>query len=285
MPPDRYNLIVEGFLRDTSFYHVSQIGVVQCQSALVNALIERWRPEIHTFHFPVGECALTLEDEALIFCLPMNGLPVTGPTLSSYEALEAECLDQFSVAPRQADCRGSFIKLTWFRALKDRLVLVDDIQIQRYVKCHIMLLFGTVIFGDKSGVGVHWKFLPLLRNFAGIIQFSWGSTCLAHLYRALCRATRVDCKEIDGLLTLLLAWAWTRLPFIALIPSNPRIFPIANRWRNWECQNRPYRFRTLENYRRDLDVLQEGQFVWEPYAIGRTDPDVIPPDIRQHSAI
>ncbi|RYR72327.1 hypothetical protein Ahy_A02g006531 [Arachis hypogaea] len=156
MSPDRYNSIVEGYLRDTGFYHVSQIGVVQ--------------------------------------------------------------------------------------------LLVDKVQIQRYVKCHIMLLFGTVMFGDKSAAGVHWKFLSLLRNFGGIIQFSWGSACLAHLYRSLCRATRVDCKEIDGPLTLLLAWAWIRLPFIAPIPSNPQIFPIANR------------YRTLDHYRRDLDVLQEGQW-------------------------
>ncbi|RYR69022.1 hypothetical protein Ahy_A03g015540 [Arachis hypogaea] len=256
MPPDRYNLIVEGYLRDTGFYHVSQIGV----STLVNALVERWCPETHTFHFLVGECAVTMEDVALILGLPTNGLPVTRLTLSSYEALEAECLDQFGVAPMKADCRGSFIKLVWFRALKDRLVLVDDIQIQRYVKCHIMLLFGTVMFGDKSAAGVHWKFLPLLCNFAGIIQFSWGSACLAHLYRSLCRATRVDCKEIDGPLTLLLAWTWIRLPFIAPIPSNSRIFPIANRWHNWERENWPYRYRTLENYRRDLDLLQEEHF-------------------------
>ncbi|QHN85379.1 uncharacterized protein DS421_16g536930 [Arachis hypogaea] len=285
MPPDRYNPIVEGHLRDIGFYNVSQIGVVQCQSALVNALIERWRPETHTFHFPVGECVVMLEDVALILGLPMNGLPVTGPTLSSFEALDGECLDHFGVAPRKADCRGSFIKLTWFRGLKDRLVLVNDIQIQRYVKCHIMLLFGTIVFGDKSGTGVHWKFLPLLRNFGGIIQFSWGSACLAHLYRALCRATRVDCKENDGPLTLLLTWAWIRLPFIAPIPGNPRIFPITNRWRNWERENWPYRFPTLADFRRALNGLQEGQFVWEAYAIGRIDPDVIPPDIRQHSAI
>ncbi|XP_025629824.1 serine/threonine-protein phosphatase 7 long form homolog [Arachis hypogaea] len=217
-------------------------------SALVNALVERWHPETHTFHFPVGECAVTLEDVALILGLPTNGLPVTEPTLSSYEALEAECLDQFGVAPMKADCRGSFIKLVWFRALKNRLVLVDEVQIQR-----------TVMFGDKSAAGVHWKFLPLLRNFGGIIQFSWGSACLAHMYRSLCRATCVDCKEIDGPLTLLLAWAWIRLPFIAPIPTNPQIFPIANRWHNWERENRPYRYRTLDHYRRDLDVLQEGQ--------------------------
>ncbi|XP_025660995.1 serine/threonine-protein phosphatase 7 long form homolog [Arachis hypogaea] len=258
IPPDRYNQIVEGHLRETGFYHVSHIGIVQCQSALVNALIERWRPETHTFHLPVGECAVTLEDVAIILGLPSNGLPVTGPTLSSYEALKAECLDQFSVAPRKSECRGSFIKLTWFRALKDRIVLADNIQIQRYVKCHKMLLFGTVIFGDKSGAGVHWKFLPLLRNFSGIIQFSWGSACLAHLYRALCRATRVDCKEIDGPLTLLLTWAWIWLPFLAPISDNLRLFPIANWWHNWERAERPYRYRTLGQFRRALNDLQEG---------------------------
>ncbi|XP_020971913.1 serine/threonine-protein phosphatase 7 long form homolog [Arachis ipaensis] len=259
MPPDPYNPIVEGHLRETGFYYVSQIGVVQCQSALINALIERWRPETHTFHFPIGECSMTLEEVAVIFGLPTNGLPVTGPTMSSYEALEVECLHHFGVAPRKTECRGSFIKLTWFRRLKEHIVLDNDIQVQRYVKCHIMLLFGTIMFGDKSAAGVHWKFLPLLRNFGGIREFSWGSACLAHLYRALCRATRVDCKEIDGPLTLLLTWAWIRLPFLSPILGNPRVFPLANRWRNWDRDERAYRFQSLAHYRRVLDDLQDGQ--------------------------
>ncbi|QHO28680.1 uncharacterized protein DS421_7g218810 [Arachis hypogaea] len=128
-----------------------------------------------------------LEDVVIILSLPTNGLPVTGPTLSSYEALEAECFDQFGVAPRKTDCRESFIKLTWFRGLKDRLVLVDDIHIQR--------------------------------------------------------------------------------------------------WRNWERADQSYRFHSLAHFRRALDYLQERHFIWEAYAIGRIDPDVIPFDIRQHSII
>nr|XP_025628626.1 serine/threonine-protein phosphatase 7 long form homolog [Arachis hypogaea] len=210
-PPDPYNEIVEPQLRETGFYYVSQIGVIKGQSAMINALIERWRPETHTFHFPVGECAVTLEDVALILGLPTNGLPVT----------------------------------------------------------------------DKSGTAVHWKFLPLLRNFGGIIQFSWGSAYLAHLYRSLCRATRVDCKEMDGPLTLLVSWAWIRLPFLAPIPGNPGVFPIANRWHNWDRQNYPYRYKTLAHYRRLLDDLQEGQ----AYGIGYIDPDVIPLAIRHNSVI
>ncbi|RYQ98978.1 hypothetical protein Ahy_B07g086818 [Arachis hypogaea] len=129
----------------------------------------------------------------------------------------------------RADCRGSGIKLTWLRNLKERIQLTDEISMQRYVKCHIMLLLGTILLGDKSGASVHWKFLPLLRDFHSISHFSWGSACLAHLYRSLCRASRFDCKEIDGPLTLLLAWFWIRLPYLAPPTREPRSFPLANR--------------------------------------------------------
>ncbi|XP_052116422.1 protein MAIN-LIKE 2-like [Arachis duranensis] len=128
--------------------------------------------QTHIFHLSIGECAVTLEDVAIILDLPMDGLSVTGMTMSSFDALEEECLYQFGVALRKSDCRGSCIKLTWIRDLKERLQLTDENSIQRYVKCHIMLLIGTILFGDKSGTFVHWKFLSLLRDFGSIRQYS-----------------------------------------------------------------------------------------------------------------
>ncbi|RYQ92590.1 hypothetical protein Ahy_B09g098815 isoform B [Arachis hypogaea] len=110
-------------------------------------------------------------------------------TLSSFEALEAECLHQFGVAPRKSDCRGSYIKLMWLRDLKERLQLTDENSIQ------------------------------------SIGQYSLGSARLAHLYRALCRASHFDYKETDGPLTLLLGWAWIRLLFIPWVElSDPGCF-------------------------------------------------------------
>ncbi|XP_015954834.1 protein MAIN-LIKE 2-like [Arachis duranensis] len=152
--PDRYNDKVEERLRLTGIYHASQIGVVQCQKLLVNALIERWHPNTHTFYLSIGECAVTLENMAIIIGLSTDGLPVTEMTMSSFEVLEVECLHQFGVAPSKSACRRSCIKLTWLRDLKENLQLTDENSIQRYVKCHIMLLIRTILFGDKSDTGV-----------------------------------------------------------------------------------------------------------------------------------
>jgi hypothetical protein len=33
---------------------------------LITAFMDRWRPETHTFHFPVGEMTLSLEDAAML---------------------------------------------------------------------------------------------------------------------------------------------------------------------------------------------------------------------------
>ncbi|RYR27077.1 hypothetical protein Ahy_B02g061405 [Arachis hypogaea] len=117
------------------------------------------------------------------------------------------------------------------------------------------------------------------------LRYSWGSACLAHLYRALCKASRFNCKEIDGPLTLLLGWTWIRLPYLLPLPREPRSFSLANRWRNWERGDRQYRYLNLAHFRKALDELQEGQFVWVDYAVDRVDPNIIPAEIYMQSVV
>ncbi|KAL4288342.1 hypothetical protein AHAS_Ahas19G0276600 [Arachis hypogaea] len=136
---------------------------------------------------------------------------------------------QFAIVPTAADHKGSGVKLAWLRTLKRRMQLDTVLGRQMYVKIHILLLFGTNLFCDESGMTVHWKFLPLFRNFAEIRDFSWNSACLAHLYRTLCWASRYNYKDVDGQLALLYVWAWERLPFLAPVRSQPS-FSLACSW-------------------------------------------------------
>ncbi|KAL8463525.1 hypothetical protein ACS0TY_034250 [Phlomoides rotata] len=49
-----------------SFYGPAQCGCHKLDRHLITALVERWRPETHTFHFPIGEVTITLQDVAII---------------------------------------------------------------------------------------------------------------------------------------------------------------------------------------------------------------------------
>ena len=46
------------------------------EPSLLYALVDRWRPEMHTFHMPFGEITVILKDVAMITELPIRGTPV-----------------------------------------------------------------------------------------------------------------------------------------------------------------------------------------------------------------
>ena len=39
-------------------------------------------------------------------------------------------------------------------------------------------------------------FLPLFEDFGVICTYSWGSVCLALLYREMCQASRIDAHDV-----------------------------------------------------------------------------------------
>ncbi|XP_070046952.1 serine/threonine-protein phosphatase 7 long form homolog [Nicotiana tomentosiformis] len=66
-------------LQDMGFYRIIEISRLQLDWSLITALIERWRPDMHTFHLPIGEATITLQDVEVLYGLPVDGLPVALP--------------------------------------------------------------------------------------------------------------------------------------------------------------------------------------------------------------
>ncbi|XP_047949303.1 protein MAIN-LIKE 1-like [Salvia hispanica] len=65
------NNIFQAQMHDRVLGHIERMGfggIYHCGKpkmldvSLIGALIERWRPETHTFHLPVGEATVTLQD-------------------------------------------------------------------------------------------------------------------------------------------------------------------------------------------------------------------------------
>ena len=63
-------------IRDAGFEGVIHCGYIKLDHALITALVERWRPETHTFHFPTGEATITLQDIEVLWSLSVQGAPV-----------------------------------------------------------------------------------------------------------------------------------------------------------------------------------------------------------------
>ncbi|RYQ98929.1 hypothetical protein Ahy_B07g086759 isoform A [Arachis hypogaea] len=155
----------------------------------------------------MGEVTMTLEDVAHIFGLPIDGEPVSGWTDSSSDFLQSQSIVIFGHEPVVSSSSKSYIKLGWVPRIRDAESLDTKESIKRYVRCQIFYLLCSTLFTDKSTAYVHAKYLPLLRDFEQIHTYSWGSACLAHLYRALSCASWFDTKEMDSSLNLLFVWA------------------------------------------------------------------------------
>ncbi|MBA0751892.1 hypothetical protein Gogos_000784 [Gossypium gossypioides] len=72
------NIEIHGYLQDVGFLHACMLGGYKLVSTLISALVERWRPETHTFYVLCSECTITLEDIALQLGLLVDGPVVIG---------------------------------------------------------------------------------------------------------------------------------------------------------------------------------------------------------------
>ena len=129
-------------------------------SQLVTCLVERWRPETHPFHVPVGEMTITLQDVVIILGLRIDGPAVTGTCVLDMAEL---CVDLLSVTPLAHALKGSAISIWW---LCDQLSTptpdADEVALEWSARGFILALMASFLFADRKGVHAHLCFLPLL---------------------------------------------------------------------------------------------------------------------------
>ncbi|KAG8492470.1 hypothetical protein CXB51_009567 [Gossypium anomalum] len=194
------------YLELAGFGSAALIQTFDLRYDLISVLVERWRPETHTFHLPCGECTVTLEDVALQLGLPIDGSPVTG--VSAIAESAALCYSVLGASPGDDESNLSGLKFTWLKANFQHL---PDNATEEVLMCvaraYIMHIIRGVLMPDANNNRVHIMYLPLLTDLHNVRSYSWGSAVLAMLYRELCRTTKPHAADIGGCLILLQSWA------------------------------------------------------------------------------
>ncbi|KAL5172895.1 Serine/threonine-protein phosphatase 7 long form [Glycine soja] len=269
-------------LRQSDFYWIMKMGYLKINSSLITALIERWRPETHTFHMRCGECTITLQDVSVLLGLPVDGAPLIGQTNLDWSEL---CEELLGVRPQEGELQGSVVKLSWLTHHFLEINIHDGNveHLQRFTRAWILRFIGGVLFVDKSSSKISLRFiggvlfvdkssskvslryLQFLRDFEQCSTYAWGPAMLAYLYREMCNATDYKIKSIGGMCILIQMWAWERCTTLAPKRTPPVIQnkPLGHRW--LRRGNQHIGNDDLIVFRRKLDIMKRHEFLWEPY--------------------
>jgi hypothetical protein len=197
-------------------------GYENISHGFVCAMTERWHAETSSFHLPVGEMTITLDDVACLL-----GIPITGRLLPDRELTREEGLEmmQTDLLFTEEDAAKELIKQGGshisFGVLKRRyeellnrcnqLLEVDTVEEENEravvrlacVKAFLLLLLGWTIFSAKNSKNINLLWLLALQDMDELDSWSWGGMGLAFLYEQLSLTSDSSVASIGGYMTLL----------------------------------------------------------------------------------
>ncbi|KAK1379395.1 PMD domain-containing protein [Heracleum sosnowskyi] len=264
-------------IRSAGLFGVFQIGMMTHDAGLISAFVERWHPETHTFHFSFGEATITLEDVYYILGLPVGGYPVFTEEGLPDASLVLEVL---GVDPNIVDEERSTattiqkggINILWLvnnfvdcaRIEYGRDDYKAQLLFHRYA--HILILLGS-LFPHSSGNRLPLRLIHYVCDLDRVSQYSWGSACLAYLYKHLCDTSIGKKIELCGSMTLLQVWIYEHFP--GLCPTHRQSYlihhPRALRFFRIPLKYANVPFKNSRGTRFELDSMSESGFKWRPY--------------------
>ncbi|XP_076951314.1 serine/threonine-protein phosphatase 7 long form homolog [Bidens hawaiensis] len=195
-------------------------GIVRCgyrkvDRALVEALVERWRPETNTFHLPCGEATVTLEGVNVLWGLPIEGEALAGYEESfDYNQWRQMCYTYLGFTTKESDYKNQFLKLKCIvNYMLDYPITeesTDRVCMQR-ARCVCLIVASSNMLADTNNGYASLHLLYHLKDYQVSGRLSWGSAALACLYRELYKGSKPQTKAVGGPMSLLQVWAWTRI--------------------------------------------------------------------------
>ncbi|XP_006596870.1 protein MAIN-LIKE 1-like [Glycine max] len=220
---------------------------------LMSAFVECWHKETNSFHLPVGDVTITLDDVASLLHLPVleafhnfKQLHVDDAVEMLVELLEVSAVE---ATAETIQCHGSYVRLSWLCDLYE--LKIEECDWIVVARAYLLHLLGCTIFANKSVTHMHVVFLDALRDLTQSAGYAWGIAALVHMYDNLNDALKSTTRQLAGYITLLHCWIYEHFPSIAStvpVEDYDERRPRACRWTSSKAL-------PLATYRRRLDRL------------------------------
>ncbi|RZB68368.1 Fatty-acid-binding protein 2 [Glycine soja] len=258
---------IEGLVAATGLSPLIDCSVITGDPGLISAFVERWHSETSTFHLPVGELTITLDDVSSILHLPITGALHSFHALSTEEArfLLTELLEVSEEEARAetALTRGAYVRLGWVRDIYE-----TRCQARRWIvaaRAYLLHLVGCTLFANKSATYVHVVHLDAFRDLAHSGGFAWGVAALVHMYDQLDEACRTTTRQLAGYLTLLQCWIYEHFPSVHQCVTDDTYQETSPRASRWLTSKAHMKGITGAPYRARCDGLTVTDVSWLPY--------------------
>ncbi|KAM0892101.1 hypothetical protein ACQ4PT_025990 [Festuca glaucescens] len=232
------------------------IKCLQYDHSLLTCLVDRWRPETHTFHFRWGEMAPTLQDVSFLLGLPLEGQAI-GPLEEPADWDDEMALRFQETREGQPDFlyEDHGPKCDWllnFEVAHFSEPMTEP-QITRSLEAYLMWLLGKVMFTENHQTTISRRYIPIALEIAeatsadDITPRSWGSAVLAATYRDIDGDSSFGIHELDDADRIdmpTFGILWTRRP---------------RRFARDQVRN------CYPAFTEQFDVLDDRAMIWEPY--------------------
>jgi hypothetical protein len=133
----------------------------------ITTIVDRWRPETHSFHLSCREITVTLEDVAMILGLPIRGCPIIDRVDSAgWHKRVVVFVSQVppvrvpSVKGQEAEVRVSWLREEFRECPPD----ADEATVTMYAKAWVWHMFATVLFPDGTRDAASWMYISVLAH-------------------------------------------------------------------------------------------------------------------------
>ncbi|KAH1213331.1 Protein MAIN-LIKE 1 [Glycine max] len=189
---------IEGIVAATRLSPLIACSLDTGDRGLIYAFVERWHKETSSFHLPVEEVTITLDDVALPTFDALHVDQVVDLLVDLLEVSSQEARDE------TFQCHGHMFG---------------------YPGCETFIVANVAHSLLASSIHVHVVFLDAFRDLSQTESYSWGAVALVYMYENLNDKSKRTARQLVGYIT-----------FLQIIMRGNHMLAIGSLGRHYQCR-------------------------------------------------